>query len=44
MKPLNPSFQPLELTGSDEDEFQVVAELVEVLGGGPVPSPVGRRG
>jgi|RhiMetdeSRZDD1v2_1073273.scaffolds.fasta_scaffold38492_1 type I restriction enzyme, R subunit len=33
LKPLNPDFQPIELTGSEEGELQVVAELVEVLGG-----------
>jgi SOS-response transcriptional repressor LexA len=33
LKPINPDFQPIELTGSEEGEFQVVAELVEVLGG-----------
>ncbi len=34
LKPLNPDFQATELVGSDEGEFQVVAELVEVLGDG----------
>jgi SOS-response transcriptional repressor LexA len=33
LKPLNPDFQPIELTGAEEGELQVVAELVEVLGG-----------
>ena len=33
LKPINPDFQPIELTGSEEGELQVVAELVEVLGG-----------
>jgi phage repressor protein C with HTH and peptisase S24 domain len=33
LKSINPDFQPIELTGSEEGELQVVAELVEVLGG-----------
>jgi SOS-response transcriptional repressor LexA len=33
LKPINPDFQPIEITGSEEGELQVVAELVEVLGG-----------
>jgi len=33
LKPINPDFQPIELTGAEEGELQVVAELVEVLGG-----------
>jgi hypothetical protein len=41
LKPLNPDFQTIELSGSDEGEFQVIAELVEVLGSGPVSTPVG---
>jgi SOS-response transcriptional repressor LexA len=40
LKPLNPDFQAIELTGSDEGEFQVVAELVEVLVGEPMPTLV----
>jgi hypothetical protein len=31
---MNPDFQPIVLTGAEEGELQVVAELVEVLGGG----------
>ena len=31
LKPVNPDFEPMVLTGSDEGEFQVIAELVEVL-------------
>ena len=34
LKPLNPDFEPIVLTGADEDSFEVVAEVVEVLGGG----------
>ena len=34
LKPINPDFQPIELTGAEEGELQVVAEFVEVLGGG----------
>lgn len=33
LKPLNPNFEPIVLTGKDEGELQVIAELVEVLGG-----------
>jgi len=33
LKPLNPDFEPIVLTAADEGEFQVIAELVEVLGG-----------
>jgi SOS-response transcriptional repressor LexA len=32
LQPINPDFQPIELTGAEEGELQVVAELVEVLG------------
>jgi SOS-response transcriptional repressor LexA len=32
LKPINPDFQPIEITGAEEGELQVVAELVEVLG------------
>ena len=31
LEPVNPDFEPIVLTGADDDEFQVVAELVEVL-------------
>ena len=31
LKPVNPDFEPIVLTGADEGEFQVIAELVEVL-------------
>ena len=34
LKPVNPDFEPIILTGADEGELQVVAEVVEVLGGG----------
>ena len=33
LKPVNPDFEPIVLTGKDEGELQVIAELVEVLGG-----------
>lgn len=33
LKPVNPEFEPIVLTGRDEGELQVIAELVEVLGG-----------
>ena len=31
LEPVNPDFEPIVLTGADEDEFQVIAELLEVL-------------
>ena len=31
LEPVNPDFQPIVLTGADEDELQIIAELVEVL-------------
>ena len=31
LEPINPDFEPIVLTGADEGELQVVAELVEVL-------------
>jgi hypothetical protein len=31
LKPVNPDFQPIVLTGADEGQLQVVAELAEVL-------------
>ena len=34
LKPVNADFEPIVLTGADEGELQVVAEVVEVLGGG----------
>lgn len=34
LKPINPDFEPIVLTGADEGELQVIAELVEVLHGG----------
>lgn len=33
LKPVNPEFEPIVLTGADEGELQVIAELVEVLVG-----------
>ena len=33
LKPVNPDFKPIVLTGADEGELQVIAEFVEVLGG-----------
>jgi type I restriction enzyme R subunit len=32
LKPLNPDFEPMVLTGKDEGELQVIAEVLEVLG------------
>ena len=31
LKPINPEFAPIVLTGATEDQYQVVAELVDVL-------------
>ena len=31
LEPVNPDFEPIVLTGADEGEFQVIAELVEVV-------------
>ena len=33
LKPVNPDFKPIVLTGADDDQLQVVAELIEVLSG-----------
>ncbi len=33
LEPVNPDFEPIVLTGVDEGELQVIAELVDVLGG-----------
>jgi type I restriction enzyme R subunit len=33
LKPINPDFQPIEITGAEDGELQVVAEFVDVLGG-----------
>ena len=35
LEPVNPEFQPIELTTGDEAAVAVVAELVEVIGSGP---------
>ena len=32
LNPVNPDFEPIILTGTDDGQFQVVAEVVEVLG------------
>jgi SOS-response transcriptional repressor LexA len=32
LKPINPDFDPIVVTGKDQGELQVIAELVEVLG------------
>jgi type I restriction enzyme R subunit len=32
LKPVNPAFEPIVLTGADEGQLQVVAEFIEVLG------------
>ena len=33
LKPINPDFEPIVLTGADEGQLQVVAELIDVLAG-----------
>jgi SOS-response transcriptional repressor LexA len=32
LKPVNPNFQPIVVTGADDGQLRVIAELVEVLG------------
>jgi phage repressor protein C with HTH and peptisase S24 domain len=32
LKPINPDFKPIVLTGAEDGELQVIAELVEILG------------
>lgn len=34
LKPVNPDFEPIVLTGKDDGELKVIAEFVEVLSGG----------
>jgi type III restriction enzyme len=34
LKPVNPDCRPIVLTGADEGRIQVIAEIVEVVGGG----------
>ena len=34
LNPINPDFRPIALTGTDDGQFQVVAEVVDVLGDG----------
>ena len=34
LKPVNTDFEPIVLTGADEEQLQVIAEVVEVLGVG----------
>ena len=36
LKPLNPKYDPIELTPSAEGEVRVLAEFVEVVGAAPV--------
>ena len=33
LEPLNPDFELIVVTGANEDELRVIAELVDVLGG-----------
>ena len=33
LEPVNPDFEPIVLTGADEGALQVIAELIDVLGG-----------
>jgi len=35
LKPVNPDFEPIVITGVEEGQLQVIAECVEVLGGEP---------
>jgi SOS-response transcriptional repressor LexA len=32
LKPINPDFEPIILSGADEGQLQVIAEVLEVLG------------
>ncbi|MDE0459273.1 MAG: hypothetical protein OXI15_18405 [Chromatiales bacterium] len=34
LSPVNPDFEPIVLASADEGSLQVIAEVVEVLGGG----------
>ena len=34
LKPANPDFEPIILTSAEEGSLQVIAEVIEVLGGG----------
>ena len=34
LNPINPDFEPIVLRAADEEQFQVIAEVVEVWGGG----------
>ena len=36
LSPVNPDFEPIVLASADEGSLQVLAEVVEVLGGGGV--------
>ena len=36
LRPLNPAYEPIELTPSEEGEVRVLAEFVEVVGAAPV--------
>ena len=36
LKPLNPKYDPIVLTPSEEDDVRVLAEFVEVVGAAPV--------
>ena len=38
LNPINPDFEPIALTGADDGQLQVVAEVVEVLGDGNLNS------
>ena len=32
LEPLNPDYEPIELTGEDESPVAVIAELIDVIG------------
>ena len=42
LEPLNPDYEPIELTAEDESPVAVIAELIEVIGT-EVPNPRGRN-
>ncbi len=41
LEPLNPDYEPIELTAEDESPVEVVAELIEVLGTEPPTDELG---
>jgi SOS-response transcriptional repressor LexA len=44
LEPLNPEFEPIVCTGNEAGELRVVAELLEVIGAGPIRPEEGGDG